>query len=85
MGGDPWICPKCGCRDWRVLDTRECSGGNVGRTRYCRHCGPGGPRIYTEEAPYKTTDPSVSSTPDQETLQFSPLSTVAYPLPAKIG
>lgn len=73
-GGDLWICSVCGCRDWRVLDTREASGGNVGRTRYCRHCGPTGPRIYTEETPYRS---SVSSVPDPDIEQFSPLSIAA--------
>lgn len=52
-GQGPWACPTCGCRNWRVLDTREAANGNIGRTRHCRLCGPDGPRIYTEESPYR--------------------------------
>lgn len=55
-GVAPWTCPVCGCRDWRTLDTKEAANGNITRTRYCRHCGKGGPRIYTEESPYRTND-----------------------------
>ena len=51
-----WTCRKCGCRDLRTLDTREQADGNIARTRYCRHCGPSGPRIYTTEAPYKVAE-----------------------------
>jgi transcriptional regulator NrdR family protein len=50
-GNDPWLCPQCGCRDLRVLDTRELADGNIARTRVCRNCGPEGPRIYTTERP----------------------------------
>jgi hypothetical protein len=56
-GNDPWVCPRCGCRDWRVLDTRDVSNGNLARTRICRHCGKDGPRIYTEEKPYRVISP----------------------------
>lgn len=70
-GGDPsWECPRCGCRDWRVLDTREAADGSVGRTRYCRYCGKLGPRLYTEERPYRASESS--EVPSQDEQQFSP-------------
>ena len=34
---DPWKCPKCGCKDWRVLDSYE-TGGKRRRVRCCRNC-----------------------------------------------
>jgi len=40
-------CPKCGCADLRVLNTRQ-SMGRVIRYRQCRHCGR---RVITYEAP----------------------------------
>ena len=33
------ICPKCGCRDWRVMDSVALPNGNIRRYRVCRHCG----------------------------------------------
>lgn len=53
QGSNGWICPKCGCRDLRVKKTSESASGDIVRTRYCRNCGPNGPRIYTTETPYK--------------------------------
>jgi len=53
-----WSCPKCGCRDWRVANTRESANGNLSRTRICRNCGENGPRIYTTEIPYRSADKS---------------------------
>ncbi len=32
-------CPDCGCRDLRVVYTRQRSHGRVVRCRQCRHCG----------------------------------------------
>jgi transcriptional regulator NrdR family protein len=32
------VCPRCGCADLRVLNTRYQSGRIV-RYRQCRHCG----------------------------------------------
>lgn len=32
------VCPKCGCADLRVLNTRQ-SLGQILRYRQCRHCG----------------------------------------------
>ena len=32
------VCPKCGCADLRVLNTRYVMGRIV-RYRLCRHCG----------------------------------------------
>jgi len=31
-------CPRCGCADLRVLNTRS-SHGRIVRYRQCRHCG----------------------------------------------
>lgn len=31
-------CPKCGCRDLRVFQTRKHAGGKVVRIRLCRYC-----------------------------------------------
>lgn len=50
-GADPWACPRCGCKDWIVHDTRDNARGNRDRTRLCRHCGRNGPRLMTEETP----------------------------------
>lgn len=35
---DPWSCPKCGCKDWRVYKTYDCKDGTKRRTRCCRNC-----------------------------------------------
>lgn len=35
--GDGWECPRCGCRDWRVVDSRQ-FGDVRKRVRACRHC-----------------------------------------------
>jgi len=32
------ICPKCGCRDWRVTNTIV-HNGSIIRYRVCRNCG----------------------------------------------
>lgn len=34
---DGWECPRCGCRDWRVVDSRQ-FGDVRKRLRACRHC-----------------------------------------------
>jgi len=39
------VCPKCGCRDFKVYYTRPCPSG-IRRARTCRHCGH---RITTTE------------------------------------
>lgn len=36
-GLDPWACPRCGCKDWRVVDSRLVGGARK-RQRACRHC-----------------------------------------------
>lgn len=36
-GADPWACPRCGCRDWRVVNSHE-YGGPRKRQRQCRNC-----------------------------------------------
>lgn len=34
-----WDCPRCGCSDWRVVNSYYVPGtGSRNRTRYCRHC-----------------------------------------------
>lgn len=38
-------CPRCGCRDLRVQNTRQ-SNGFIKRWRVCRHCDR---RIVTQE------------------------------------
>ena len=59
-GSHAWDCPRCGCRDWRVTDSRYAEGGRVRRrTRHCRHCGYS---IYTHEAPAR---PANNQPPDQ--------------------
>lgn len=35
--GDGWECPRCGCHDWRVVDSRQ-FGTERRRVRACRHC-----------------------------------------------
>ena len=37
-GSDLWACPRCGCRDWRVVNSHE-YGGPRRRQRECRNCG----------------------------------------------
>jgi len=32
------VCPRCGCADLRVLNTRH-TMGRIVRYRLCRHCG----------------------------------------------
>ncbi|HPY76665.1 MAG TPA: ogr/Delta-like zinc finger family protein [Anaerohalosphaeraceae bacterium] len=32
-------CPKCGCKDWKVTDTRVFSHNKIRRYRQCRNCG----------------------------------------------
>lgn len=36
-GADPWACPRCGCKDWRVVGTYE-RNGKRRRQRVCRNC-----------------------------------------------
>lgn len=36
-GGEGWECPRCGCHDWRVVDSRFTDGARR-RIRACRHC-----------------------------------------------
>jgi transcriptional regulator NrdR family protein len=36
-GVDPWACPGCGCKDWRVIDSRIV-GTTRRRQRACRKC-----------------------------------------------
>jgi transcriptional regulator NrdR family protein len=33
------VCPKCGCRHFRVIYTRRTWGGKIMRSRECQHCG----------------------------------------------
>ena len=35
---DPWTCPKCGCRDWRTINSYLCKDGTRHRRKYCRNC-----------------------------------------------
>ena len=46
---DPWACPRCGCRDWRVESSYVVASGNRRRRRVCRHCGQS--LLRTEERP----------------------------------
>ncbi len=46
---DPWICPRCGCRDWRVISSYLSGDGARHRRRACRHCHH---PIMTHERPY---------------------------------
>ena len=46
---DPWACPRCGCRDWRVESSYIVKNGNRRRRRICRHCGQS--LLRTEEKP----------------------------------
>lgn len=48
-GSDPWACPRCGCRDWRVANTYDVAGDSKKRRRICRHCKQG--LLPTEEVP----------------------------------
>jgi transcription elongation factor Elf1 len=32
-----WACPRCGCEDWRVVDSRMVDNGRK-RIRACRNC-----------------------------------------------
>lgn len=36
-GANPWACPRCGCTDWRVVDSRLI-GTTRRRQRACRNC-----------------------------------------------
>ena len=33
-----WDCPRCGCRDWRVINSYLCADGTRHRRQFCRHC-----------------------------------------------
>jgi hypothetical protein len=46
-GVDGWKCPRCGCEDWRVVDSRF-TGDARRRVRVCRHCKQ---QIQTSEVP----------------------------------
>ena len=36
---NPWACPRCGCRDWRVANTYDCkTDSSIHRRRICRNC-----------------------------------------------
>jgi hypothetical protein len=35
---DPWMCPHCGCNDWRTVTTYRCKDGSIRRQKACRHC-----------------------------------------------
>ncbi len=37
QNADPWACPRCGCKDWRVAGTYV-RNGKRRRQRVCRHC-----------------------------------------------
>lgn len=51
---DPWACPRCGCRDWRVANTYECkTDASIHRRRICRHCHH--VRISIETMPEETS------------------------------
>lgn len=47
-GGNPWECRVCGCKDWRVRDSRYNGDGPRKRERACRHCGE---PLTTQEIP----------------------------------
>ena len=36
-GGDPWACPHCGCKHFKVVDSHQ-QGGTRRRQRACRNC-----------------------------------------------
>jgi len=40
------VCPRCGCRHFRVVYVRKRPGGRIVRRRECRYCGR---RILTVE------------------------------------
>lgn len=42
------MCRKCGCRDFRVVYTRDYHDSVIRRRRQCRHCGN---RMTTVEKP----------------------------------
>ena len=37
--GGGYVCPNCGCRDFRVTNTWVNADGTKRRLRKCRHCG----------------------------------------------
>lgn len=39
LTADPWDCPRCGCQDWRTVNTYPCQDGTIHRRQRCRHCG----------------------------------------------
>lgn len=43
-GTDPWACPRCGCKDSRVIDSRF-DGAQRNRKRVCRHCKQSFPTV----------------------------------------
>lgn len=53
---DPWACPRCSCKDWRVVNTYMTAAG-IRRRRVCRHCGQ--ELMRTTEVP--DVSPDVSS------------------------
>lgn len=60
-GRDPWACPKCGCKDWRVVSSFQRANGDRRRLRVCRHCGFELPTI---EAPLSPDpEPPEAATP----------------------
>lgn len=47
-GADGWECPRCGCKEWRVVNSYM-QGDGRNRRRVCRHCGQG--LLRTTEVP----------------------------------
>jgi transcriptional regulator NrdR family protein len=51
-----YVCPKCGIKQTRVIDTQTFSNGVVKRTRRCFHCGV---TFVTKETPTGIVSESV--------------------------
>lgn len=48
-GGNPWACPRCGCKGPHKVVNSYDAGGERRRRRICRNCGQG--LIKTAEVP----------------------------------
>lgn len=57
---NPWACPRCGCMDWRTVDSYFCVTTSMRHRRQrCRHCS------YTRMTWESATPPSDDGEPEK--------------------
>ena len=60
--GEGWECARCGCCDWRVVDSRQ-FGTIRKRVRACRHCSHIIRTVETLDEPPESSRDSTGSLP----------------------